>query len=267
MSPPYIIFTFPPMQNRTLRIYSWNVNGLRAVLKKGFADFVAEHQPDILCLQETKTPGGPVEIDLPRYRAYWSHAQRKGYSGTATFLRCEPLSVSEGIGKPEHDMEGRVLTCELEDFFVVNVYVPNSKNDLSRLPYRCNEWDVDFLAYLKNLERTKPVIFCGDLNAAHTEIDLANPKSNVKNHGFTPEERRGIENIIGSGFVDTFREKEKEGGHYTWWRMFGNCRERNVGWRIDYVMISEALRPRLRDAFILKDVMGSDHCPVGIELD
>lgn len=250
-----------------MKIISWNVNGLRAMLKKGFADFVAQHQPDVLCLQETKSPGGPIETDLPGYFSYWSHAQRRGYSGTATFLRREPLSVTEGVGILAHDCEGRVLTCELENFYVVNVYVPNSKGDLSRLPYRCNEWDVDFLAYLKQLEQKKPVIFCGDLNAAHTEIDLANPKTGAKQHGFTPEERRGINNMIEAGFVDTFRQKEQGGGHYTWWYIVNNSRARNVGWRIDYVMISESLRSNLRDAFILSDVMGSDHCPVGIEID
>lgn len=250
-----------------MKILSWNVNGLRSVLNKGFVEFVDEHRPDVLCLQETKSSGAPIACELPGYRAYWSHAQRKGYSGTAVFLREEPLAVSEGMSVDKHDTEGRVLTCELPEFHLVSVYVPNSKRDLSRLPYRCQEWDTDFLAYLKGLERTKPVIFCGDLNVAHAEIDLTHPKANVKNHGFTPEEREGFGRMVEAGFVDTFREHEKDGGHYTWWSQMGNCRARNVGWRIDYVMISDALKPRLRSAFILKDVMGSDHCPVGIEIE
>jgi exodeoxyribonuclease-3 len=250
-----------------MKLLSWNVNGLRSVLNKGFVDFVRQHQPDVLCLQETKSSGQAIACDLPGYSTHWSHAQRKGYSGTAVFLRDEPLSVTEGIGSGKHDAEGRVLTCELPELYLVNVYVPNSKRDLSRLSYRCDEWDVDFLAYLKNLEKKKPVLFCGDLNVAHTEIDLTHPKSNVKSHGFTPEERRGFDTLIDAGFVDTFREHRKEGGHYTWWSQFGNCRARNVGWRIDYVMISSALKPRLREAFILPEVMGSDHCPVGVVLD
>lgn len=250
-----------------MKLASWNVNGLRSVLKKGFLDFVTEQSPDILCLQETKSSGAPIELELPGYHAYWSHAQRKGYAGTAVFAREEPISVSEGIGLAQHDEEGRVLTCEFRDYYVVNVYVPNSKRDLARLPYRCDEWDVDFLKYLKRLEASKPVIFCGDLNVAHSEIDLTHPKTNVNNHGFTPQERAGFDKIIAAGFVDTFREFEKGGGHYTWWSVMGNCRPRNIGWRIDYVLISPALRPRLREAFILCDVMGSDHCPVGIDLD
>ena len=249
-----------------MKLISWNVNGLRAVLRKGFMDFVAEHQPDILCLQETKSSHEAIEVDLPDYNIYWNHAEKKGYSGTATFLRREPLSVSEGMGIPEHDNEGRVLTCEMEDFYVVNVYVPNSKRDLSRLEYRADSWDVDFLAYVKKLEEKKPVIFCGDLNVAHKEIDLTHPKANVKNHGFTPEERKGVDNILTAGFLDTFREVEQGGEHYTWWSYMGNCRARNVGWRIDYVMITNTLGSRLKDAFILPEVMGSDHCPVGIEL-
>lgn len=250
-----------------MKLLSWNVNGLRAVVKKGFADFVAQHNPDVLCLQETKTGGEAVAIDIPGYQIHWSHAEKKGYSGTAIFLREEPISVSEGIGTQKHDCEGRVLTCELPEFYVVNVYVPNSKQDLSRLGYRCEEWDIDFLKYLKKLERKKPVVFCGDLNVAHTEIDLARPKANVKNHGFTPEERRGFDNLLSAGFVDTFREHQKEGGHYTWWSVMGNSRAKNVGWRLDYFLISKALQPRLRKAFILPEVMGSDHCPVGIEIE
>ena len=250
-----------------MKLISWNVNGLRAVLRKGgFEEFVAEAKPDVLCLQETKSPGDAIPVDLPGYQAYWNHATKKGYSGTATFLRKEPVNVIHGLGMEKHDDEGRVLTCELDDYYVVNVYVPNSKRDLARLPYREKEWDVDFLTYLKKLEEHKPVIFCGDMNVAHKEIDLTHPKANVKNHGFTPEERRGMDNMIEAGFVDTFREHEQGGEHYTWWSQMGNCRARNVGWRIDYVMISESLRPRLKEAFILSDVMGSDHCPVGVTI-
>lgn len=250
-----------------MKLLSWNVNGLRAALNKGFTDFVAAHQPDVLCLQETKSSAEPIPCELPGYHAYWSHAQRKGYSGTAIFVREKPLSVSEGVKIEKHDCEGRVLTCELSDFYVVNVYVPNSKRDLSRLPYRCEEWDVDFLKYLKKLEKKKPVIFCGDLNVAHTEIDLTHPKTNVGNHGFTPQERAGFDKLVAAGFIDTFREREKDGGHYTWWSLMGNCRAKNVGWRLDYVMMSKKLKPRLKDAFILREVMGSDHCPVGIEIE
>ncbi len=254
-----------------MKLLSWNVNGLRSVLNKGFVDFVDAHKPDVLCLQETKTPGAAIEFELPGYQAFWNHAERKGYSGTATFVRTgsaagEPVDVRQGIGIAKHDTEGRVLTCELPELFVVNVYVPNSKRDLARLPYRAEEWDVDFLKYVKKLEKKKPVIFCGDLNVAHTEIDLTHPKTNVKNHGFTPEERKGFDNIVKAGFVDSFREFQKDGGHYTWWSQMANCRARNIGWRIDYVVVSGALRPRLHEAFILPEVMGSDHCPVGVVL-
>jgi exodeoxyribonuclease-3 len=249
-----------------MKILSWNVNGLRSALGKGFTGFVAAHEPDVLCVQETKSAAEDIAIDLPGYQTFWNHAERKGYSGTATFLRQEPLDVRKGIGVAKHDSEGRVLTCELPDLFVVNVYVPNSKRDLARLPYRCDEWDVDFLKYVRKLDKKKPVVFCGDLNVAHTEIDLTHPKANVKNHGFTPEERDGFEKLLKGGFIDSFREHQKEGGHYTWWSQMGNCRARNIGWRIDYVMVSKQLAPRLTNAFILPDVTGSDHCPVGVEL-
>jgi exodeoxyribonuclease-3 len=199
------------------------------------------------------------------YLTHWNSAEKKGYSGTAIFTRTKPLKVTTGIGHDEHDREGRVLTAEFPDFHLVNVYVPNSQRELTRLPYR-QQWDRDFLAYLKKLEKKKPVIFCGDLNVAHTEIDLANPKANVKNHGFTPEERAGFGTFVQSGFLDTFREFEKAGGHYTWWSPMGGARSRNVGWRIDYFLVSAALRPRLKRAFIQPQVMDSDHCPVGIEL-
>ncbi|MDB6121707.1 MAG: exoA [Pedosphaera sp.] len=249
-----------------MKLISWNVNGLRAVLRKNFLDYLKEEDPDILCLQETKcTPDDVEQLWPATYTTYWNSAQKKGYSGTAIFTKTRPFAVTYGIDCAEHDMEGRVITAEYPDFFVVNVYVPNSKRDLARLPYR-QRWDCDFLSHLKKLEQKKPVIFCGDLNVAHTEIDLTYPKANVKNHGFTPEERAGLETIIKGGFIDTFREFEKGGGHYTWWSPMSGARARNVGWRIDYFLISTALRPRLKQAFIRTNTLGSDHCPVGIEI-
>lgn len=248
-----------------MKLLSWNVNGIRAVLKKGLVEFIQKTKPDILCLQETKAAPEQVAVELPGYRQYWNAAEKKGYAGTAIFTKIEPVSVKNDMGIAEHDREGRVITAEYADFFLVNVYTPNAKRDLSRLDYRI-KWDIDFLTYLKKLEKKKPVIFCGDLNVAHQEIDLTNPKANVGNHGFTPEERAGFGNIVKKGFVDTFREFQKEGGHYTWWSQIGNARSRNIGWRIDYFCISAALRPRLKEAFILPEVMGSDHCPVGIVL-
>jgi len=250
-----------------VKIISWNVNGLRAVLRKNFLDYLATESPDILCLQETKASPDDVEQLWPAaYTTYWNTAQKKGYSGTAILTRHRPISVSCGIKIEAHDNEGRVLTAEYPDFILVNVYVPNSKRELTRLPYR-QEWDRDFLRYLKKLERKKPVIFCGDLNVAHNEIDLANPKTNVGNHGFTVEERAGFTSFIKAGFLDTFREFEPGGGHYSWWSPMSGARARNVGWRIDYFLISAALRPRLKRAFIRPEIPGSDHCPVGIELD
>ncbi len=249
-----------------MKLLSWNVNGLRAVLRKNFLEFLAAETPDILCLQETKCRPEDVEQLWPAdYTTYWNSAEKKGYSGTAIFTRTRPLQVTQGIGLAEHDHEGRVLTAEYADFILVNSYVPNSQRELTRLPYR-QQWDRDFLAYLKGLEQRKPVIWCGDLNVAHTEIDLANPKANVKNHGFTPEERAGFGAALAAGFVDTFREFEKGPRHYTWWSPMGGARGRNVGWRIDYFLASAALRPRLKSAFIRPGVLGSDHCPVGLEL-
>jgi len=249
-----------------VKLISWNVNGLRAVLKKNFLDYLAEQEPDVLCLQETKASPDQVEQLWPAaYTTYWSVAQKKGYSGTALFTKSRPIKVSNGIGHDEHDNEGRVITAEYDTFFLVNAYVPNSKRELTRLPYR-QRWDLDFLNYLKKLEREKPVIFCGDLNVAHTEIDLANPKANVKNHGFTLEERAGFSAFVKAGFVDSFREFEKGGGHYTWWSPMAGARSRNIGWRIDYFLLSAALRPRLRRAFIHAKILGSDHCPIGIEV-
>jgi exodeoxyribonuclease-3 len=250
-----------------VKLISWNVNGLRAVLRKNFLEYVAAENPDILCLQETKCSPDDVEQLWPAaYITHWNSAQKKGYAGTAIFSRARPHRVSLGIGHDAHDQEGRVVTAEYDEFFVVNVYVPNSQRELTRLAYR-QQWDRDFLQYLGRLEKRKPVIFCGDLNVAHTEIDLANPKANVKNHGFTPEERAGFGAMVTAGFLDTFREFETAGGHYSWWSPMSGARARNVGWRLDYVLISQQLRPRLKKAFIHAKVMGSDHCPVGIELD
>jgi exodeoxyribonuclease-3 len=249
-----------------VKLISWNVNGLRAVLRKNFLDYLDAEKPHILCLQETKAGPNDVEQLWPAaYTTYWNTAKKKGYAGTAIFTKTRPLNVTYGIGIAEHDNEGRVLTAEYPDFVLVNVYVPNSQRELSRLPYR-RRWDRAFLRYLKKLEKKKPVIFCGDLNVAHAEIDLTNPKANVKNHGFTPEERAGFTALVKAGFLDTFREFQTDGGHYTWWSPMPGVRSRNVGWRIDYFLISAALRPGLKRAFIRADVQGSDHCPVGIEI-
>ena len=250
-----------------MKIISWNVNGIRAVLKKGFLEFLEREDPDIICLQEIKAFPEQVDIDLPRYpHMLWNPAERKGYSGTAIFSKTAPVSHVNGIGMEKHDKEGRVVTMELPGCFLVTIYVPNSQRGLERLPYRHKEWDVDLLHYLKNLEKKKPVIFCGDLNVAHKEIDLANPKSNQSNAGFTPEERKGFDNIVQAGFIDTFREFTAEGGHYTWWSYMGRAREKNIGWRIDYFCISPALRNKLKNSYILPDVMGSDHAPVVLDI-
>ena len=249
-----------------IKLISWNVNGIKSALDKGLEDFVRKSRPHILCLQETKSPKKQPPVNLPGYHMYWNYAQKRGYSGTAIFTKISPVAVTYGIGIEKHDQEGRVVTAEFDEFIVVCVYVPNAKRKLERLEYRVKEWDIDFLKYVKRLEKLKPVIFCGDLNVAHTELDLTNPKTNTKNHGFTPEERAGFDNMLKKGFVDTFREFQKGGGHYSWWSPMNNCRARNIGWRIDYFMISEALRPRLKSARILKDVLGSDHCPVEMTL-
>lgn len=250
-----------------MKLIAWNINGLRAGLRKNFLDYLDAERPDMLCLQETKCGPNDVEQLWPAsYTTFWNTAGEKGYSGTAIFTRTRPLRVTPGIGADAHDREGRVLTAEFADFFLVNVYVPNSQRELTRLAYR-QEWDRDFLRYLKKLEKKKPVVWCGDLNVAHNEIDLANPKANMKNHGFTPEERAGFNAVVKAGFIDTFREFEKGGGHYTWWSQMTGARARNVGWRIDYFLISTTLRPRLKRAFIQPAVMGSDHCPVGIEME
>lgn len=248
-----------------MKLISWNVNGIRSVLRKDFGKFVQKEDPDILCLQETKMGKEEVKIDLPQYQEYWNSPKRPGYSGTAIFTKIKPLGVTFGIHNAQHDDEGRVITAEYKDFYLICVYTPNSKRDLSRLGYR-QQWDKDFLAHAKKLEKKKPVVFCGDLNVAHTEIDLTHPNTNRKNHGFTDGERAGFDEIIKAGFLDSFREFQKAGGHYTWWSQMNNCRKRNIGWRIDYFCISKSLRPRLKSAKILSHVMGSDHCPIAIEL-
>ncbi len=250
-----------------MKLISWNVNGLRAVLKKNFLDYLQQESPDVLCLQETKCWPDQVEaVWSDRYETHWNWAEKKGYSGTAILTRERPIQVTRGIGIAEHDREGRVITVEFPGFFLVNVYVPNSQRELTRLAYR-QQWDRDFLAYLCALDRVKPVVWCGDLNVAHTAIDLTNPKANVRNHGFTVEERAGFDAVVKAGFVDTFREFEKGGGHYTWWSPMGGARSRNVGWRIDYFLISSRLRPALKSASIDAKIPGSDHCPVAIQLE
>ena len=249
-----------------MRILSWNVNGLRAVLKKNFLEFLEAESPDILCLQETKCQETDVDQIWPGgYKVFFLSADKKGYSGTAIFTKKKPLSMAYGMNKKEHDTEGRVITAEYPDFYLVNVYTPNAQDGLRRIEYR-QKWDKAYLAYLRKLEKTKPVITCGDFNCAHKEIDLARPKANVNNPGFSPQERAGFDKFVKAGFVDTFREFETGPDHYSWWSYRGGARERNVGWRIDYFLVSTALKPRLKNAFIKPDVMGSDHCPVGIEL-
>ena len=249
-----------------MKIISWNVNGLRSILKKGFGEFLQTYNPDILCLQETKARKEDVEWDYPQYHQFWNSARKKGYSGTCILSKEQPLQAFNGLLMDIHDQEGRIITLEYSTYYLVNVYVPNSKRDLSRLEYRSQQWDVDFLKYLKSLETKKPIIFCGDLNVAHTEIDLSFPQANLNNHGFTDEERLGFNRIIQAGFIDTFREFQKNSGHYTWWSPFNRCRERNIGWRIDYFLISTQLRPHLKNSSILSQVMGSDHCPIELEI-
>jgi exodeoxyribonuclease-3 len=250
------------------KILSWNVNGIRACLKKGFADYVEAEQPDIICLQEIKAFSDQVPYEFSdEYTVIWNSAKKPGYSGTLLATKLPVLDQRLGLGDEKHDQEGRVIAVEHEDFWMATVYTPNSKNELQRLPYRSAEWDVDFLAHVKELEKTKPVVFCGDLNVAHQEIDLARPANNHKSAGFTPEERMGFDNIVAAGFLDTFRalhpDAEEE---YSWWSYRAAARKRNVGWRIDYVCVSPELQPRLKEAFIQQDVHGSDHCPVGVVL-
>ncbi len=263
-----------------MRIISWNVNGIRAVHKKGlFVSFVEKYKPDILCLQETKAEQHQSEVDLPEYEEYWNSAVKKGYSGTAIFTKHKPLSVALNI--PENilkkysladkygdpNMEGRITALEFKDFYIVTVYTPNAKDDLSRIPLRHKQWDPAFLEYVEALEKKKPVVFCGDLNVAHTEDDLARPKENVGNKGFTNEEREGIQKIVDSGFVDTFRMFTQGNGHYTWWSHFANARARNVGWRIDYILVSDKLKSKVKAASIHADVLGSDHCPISLDIN
>ena len=264
-----------------MKLYSWNVNGIRAIINKGaFQTFITEHQPDILCLQETKAKQGQAVIDLPEYEEFWNSAEKPGYSGTAIFTKIKPISVQYGfseriakkydfINDPYGDpcKEGRVLSVEFEDMWVVTVYTPNSKGDLSRIPLRNARWDPAFLEHITELEKIKPVLFCGDLNVAHQEIDLAKPKANKGKHGFTAEERAGFDAFEHAGFVDTFRAAypDKEGA-YSWWTHWANARERNVGWRIDYWLASRGIADRVKNPLIHADVMGSDHCPVCIEI-
>lgn len=250
-----------------MKLISWNVNGIRAVMNKGFMDFFNKIDADIFCLQETKLQPGQIELELPGYHQYWNYAEKKGYSGTAVFSKKEPISITYGIGALQHDNEGRVITLEFEDFYFVTVYTPNSQEELKRLSYRM-EWEDDFLKYIKELDDKKPVIYAGDLNVARLDIDLKNPKANRKNAGFTDEEREKIERVLDEGFIDTFRyfypEKEEA---YSWWSYRFKARERNAGWRIDYFIASAKLKERLKDSKIHSDVMGSDHCPVELDIE
>jgi len=264
-----------------MKIYSWNVNGIRAVVRKEqFKPFITKHQPDVLCLQETKAEQGQAQVDIPDYEEYWNSAEKKGYSGTAIFTKHKPLAIINGFppeiiekyavpgdvyGDP--NKEGRIVAAEYEKFYLVTVYTPNAKDDLSRIPMRHDHWDPAFLAYCKHLEKKKPVVFCGDLNVAHTEDDLANPKPNRGKKGFTEEERAGFQSFLDAGFVDTLRMFKQGNGYYTWWSHFANSRARNVGWRIDYFLVSESLKSKVTAAEIHADVMGSDHCPISITLD
>jgi exodeoxyribonuclease-3 len=253
--------------DRTVKIISWNVNGLRAVLRKNFLEYLKSEDPDILCVQETKARPEDVNQEWPSpYKAFWNSAEKRGYSGTCILTKHHPMRVSTGIGISQHDGEGRVILAEFPAFQLVNVYVPNSQRELTRLPYR-QTWDRDFLGFLRSLQRDKPVVVCGDFNVAHTELDLTHPKANTRNHGFTTEEREGFQSFLNAGFMDTFRQFHKEGGYYTWWSPMNRARERNVGWRIDYLLISEGLRPKLMEAFIRKEIGGSDHCPVGVTIE
>jgi exodeoxyribonuclease III len=250
-----------------MKLISWNVNGLRACVQKGFLDYFNEADADIFCLQETKLQEGQLNLELKGYNQYWNYAEKKGYSGTAVFSKLKPLDVIYGIDKDEHNKEGRVITLEFEDFYLVNVYTPNSQNELARLGYRMT-WEDEFRAHIKALDSRKPLILCGDLNVAHKEIDLKNPKTNVKNAGFTPEERGKFTELLGSGFVDTFRHfyPDRE-GIYSWWSYRFNARANNAGWRIDYFVISERIKDKLKNAEIHCGVLGSDHCPVSLEID
>jgi exodeoxyribonuclease III len=271
----------PISYTKDMKLYSWNVNGIRAVINKGaFQTFMEKEQPDILCLQETKAKQGQAEVDLPGFEEYWNSAEKAGYSGTAIFSKIKPLCVLNGFADDiaekynlsgdsygDPTKEGRVISAEFDDFWVVTVYTPNSKGDLSRLELRHKQWDPAFLEHVKELEKTKPVLFCGDLNVAHQEIDLANPKPNIGKHGFTHEEREGFQKFLDAGFIDTFRSRyPDQAGAYTWWTHWANARARNVGWRIDYWLASESVIDKIVEAKIHPDIMGSDHCPVSIEV-
>jgi exodeoxyribonuclease-3 len=249
-----------------MKLISWNVNGLRAVMGKGFMDFFNEVDADIFCLQETKLQEGQITMDLPGYHQYWNYADKKGYSGTAIFTKKEPISVAYGIGIDEHDHEGRVITLEFQDFYFITVYTPNSQDQLKRLDYRM-KWEDDFLKYIKDLEKIKPVIYAGDLNVARLEIDIKNPKTNRRNAGFTDEERAKIEDVLSAGFIDTFRYFYPDQENiYSWWSYRFKARERNTGWRIDYFIVSNSLKDKIADAKIHTEIMGSDHCPIELDL-
>ncbi len=250
-----------------MKLISWNVNGLRAVMGKGFMESFNALDADVFCLQETKLQEGQIEMDLPGYHQYWNYAEKKGYSGTAIFTKEEPLKVTYGIGVEQHDHEGRVITAEYPDYYLVTVYVPNAQRELTRLSYRM-EWEADFLKYIQSLEEKKPVIYCGDLNVAHREIDLKNAKSNRGNAGFTDEEREAFGRVLEAGHIDTFRYFYPDlEGAYSWWSYMFHAREKNAGWRIDYFVVSESLKDRLKDAKIHADIMGSDHCPVELDIE
>lgn len=247
-----------------MKLVSWNVNGIRACVQKGFMDFFNKEDADIFCIQESKLQAGQLELDMPGYYQYWNYAERKGYSGTAVFTKKEPLNVKYGIGIDEHDHEGRVITLEYEDFYMVTVYTPNSQTELARLDYRMR-WDDDFRRYLKELDKVKPVVVCGDMNVAHEEIDLKNPKNNRNNAGFTDDERNKFTELIEAGFTDTFRDKYPTlEGIYSWWSYRFNARKNNAGWRIDYFLVSDRIKDNVADSLIRTNVMGSDHCPVEI---
>ena len=250
-----------------MKFISWNVNGLRACVQKGFLDFFNSIDADFFCIQESKLQAGQIDLDLPGYHQYWNYAEKKGYSGTAIFAKNEPLSVSYGIGIEEHDREGRVITLEYDNFYLVTCYTPNSQNELKRLPYRM-QWEDDFREYLKTLDAKKPVVLCGDLNVAHNEIDLKNPKTNRKNAGFSDEERSKMTELLGSGFTDTFRYFYPDAeGIYSWWSYRFKAREKNAGWRIDYFITSKRINDKLKKAAIHTDVLGSDHCPVEVDIE
>ena len=250
-----------------MKLVSWNVNGIRAVLTKGFEDFFKNVNADIFCIQETKCQEGQVELEFEGYQSFWNSAEKKGYSGTAIFTKIKPLSVKFGIGIEEHDKEGRVITLEFKDFYMVNIYTPNSKRELERLDYR-QIWEDEIRKYLLKLNKTKPVIMCGDLNVAHKEIDLKNPKTNTHNAGFTIEERNKMTELLNSGFIDTFRYLYPDKTDcYTWWSYMRKAREKNVGWRIDYFIVSDSIKNKIKEANIYQKIMGSDHCPIGLEID